>query len=243
VLLRLAAGESIGTLLVATTPPLAARKQWLADHLQLRGAWCSTPARSRLLRSGKSLLPIGVVRRRRFRARRRRRLRRPGRPRNRPRPDQLRQQRNPPHRPQAIVGEIEACSATSTSRNSSTATTTLVVSTVSTFNLGVVEQSGQLGVGRQGVHSGHTVDTGINVAGATDVVSAVVASTNEQRAVVVLTSDLVLTSFSSAVTIRLGFTVNVSNGTGEATEGRRDVGDSVGCTIISTGVEGHRCGQ
>jgi glutamate 5-kinase len=38
VLLRLAAGEAIGTALLAGTPKLAARKQWMADHLQLRGA-------------------------------------------------------------------------------------------------------------------------------------------------------------------------------------------------------------
>ena len=38
VLLRLAAGEPIGTLLVAQTAKLAARKQWMVDHLQLRGA-------------------------------------------------------------------------------------------------------------------------------------------------------------------------------------------------------------
>ena len=38
VLLRLAQGESIGTLLVAQTAKTQARKQWMADHLQLRGA-------------------------------------------------------------------------------------------------------------------------------------------------------------------------------------------------------------
>jgi glutamate 5-kinase len=38
VLLRLAAGESIGTLLVAPTHKTQARKQWIADHLQLRGS-------------------------------------------------------------------------------------------------------------------------------------------------------------------------------------------------------------
>jgi glutamate 5-kinase len=32
------AGESIGTLLVAQTQKKQARKQWMADHLQLRGA-------------------------------------------------------------------------------------------------------------------------------------------------------------------------------------------------------------
>ena len=37
VLLRLLRGEAIGTLLTAATPTLAARKQWLADHLQVAG--------------------------------------------------------------------------------------------------------------------------------------------------------------------------------------------------------------
>jgi glutamate 5-kinase len=62
VLLRLAAGESIGTTLVATTPKLAARKQWMADHLQLRGAvTVDDGAAAKLRAEGKSLLPIGVV--------------------------------------------------------------------------------------------------------------------------------------------------------------------------------------
>ena len=62
VLLRLAAGEAIGTTLVATTPPLAARKQWMADHLQLRGAVVvDAGAVAKLRDEGKSLLPIGVV--------------------------------------------------------------------------------------------------------------------------------------------------------------------------------------
>jgi glutamate 5-kinase len=62
VLLRLAAGESIGTALVATTAKLAARKQWMADHLQLRGAvTVDAGAVGKLRADGKSLLPIGVV--------------------------------------------------------------------------------------------------------------------------------------------------------------------------------------
>ena len=62
VLLRLAAGESVGTEFVAQTPRLAARKQWLADHLQLRGSVRLDPGAVRALRDdGKSLLPIGVV--------------------------------------------------------------------------------------------------------------------------------------------------------------------------------------
>ena len=37
VLVRLARGEAIGTQLIAEAMPIAARKQWLADHLQVRG--------------------------------------------------------------------------------------------------------------------------------------------------------------------------------------------------------------
>jgi glutamate 5-kinase len=61
VLLRLARGESLGTLLRAATMPLAARKQWLADHLNLGGRVTLDPgAVKALLSGGKSLLPIGV---------------------------------------------------------------------------------------------------------------------------------------------------------------------------------------
>jgi glutamate 5-kinase len=61
VLLRLADGEAIGTQLVAETPTLAARKQWLADHLQVRGRLTLDPGAVRALaQDGKSLLPIGV---------------------------------------------------------------------------------------------------------------------------------------------------------------------------------------
>ena len=62
VLVRLAGGESVGTEFVAQTPRLAARKQWLADHLQLRGAVRVDAGAVRALRDdGKSLLPIGVT--------------------------------------------------------------------------------------------------------------------------------------------------------------------------------------
>ncbi len=60
-IIRLANGESIGTLLVSTTPRLAARKQWLADHLQLAGRLFLDNGAVNALKSGKSLLPIGVV--------------------------------------------------------------------------------------------------------------------------------------------------------------------------------------
>ena len=62
VLMRLAAGESIGTYLDAHTPKLAARKQWMADHLQMRGSvTVDEGAVAKLRDEGKSLLPIGVV--------------------------------------------------------------------------------------------------------------------------------------------------------------------------------------
>jgi glutamate 5-kinase len=61
-LLRLFAGESIGTLLVAPTQKSQARKRWMADHLQLRGAvTVDDGAAGRLREDGKSLLPIGMV--------------------------------------------------------------------------------------------------------------------------------------------------------------------------------------
>ena len=62
VLLRLASGESIGTVLVASTPKLAARKQWMVDHLQLRGTVViDDGAAHKVCDEGKSLLPIGVI--------------------------------------------------------------------------------------------------------------------------------------------------------------------------------------
>ncbi len=61
VLLRLAAGERIGTTLRAGTPKLTARKRWMVDHLQLRGAVAVDDGAVHKLRDeGKSLLPIGV---------------------------------------------------------------------------------------------------------------------------------------------------------------------------------------
>ncbi len=61
-LLRLARGEAIGTLLVAQTQKTQARKQWMADHLQLRGAVSiDAGAASKVRDGGKSLLPIGMV--------------------------------------------------------------------------------------------------------------------------------------------------------------------------------------
>ena len=62
VLVRLAQGESIGTLLVAQTQKTQARKQWIADHLQLRGSvTVDSGAVAKLRDEGKSLLPIGMT--------------------------------------------------------------------------------------------------------------------------------------------------------------------------------------
>jgi len=61
VLLRLTDGEMIGTQLIAQTMTLQARKQWLADHLQVRGQLkLDAGAVRALAQDGKSLLPIGV---------------------------------------------------------------------------------------------------------------------------------------------------------------------------------------
>ena len=61
-LVRLCKGEPIGTLLVAQTQKQQARKQWMADHLQLRGAVTVDPgAASKLQAEGKSLLAIGMI--------------------------------------------------------------------------------------------------------------------------------------------------------------------------------------
>ncbi|PZQ73673.1 MAG: glutamate 5-kinase [Variovorax paradoxus] len=61
-LLRLAAGESIGTLLVAQTAKHQARKRWMADHLQMRGSvTVDAGAAAKVRGEGKSLLPIGMT--------------------------------------------------------------------------------------------------------------------------------------------------------------------------------------
>ena len=62
VLVRLTQGEAIGSLFVADTAKLTARKQWMADHLQLRGAVVIDDGAVTALRDeGKSLLPIGMT--------------------------------------------------------------------------------------------------------------------------------------------------------------------------------------
>ena len=61
-LIRLSQGEAIGTLLVAQTQKMQARKQWMADHLQLRGSVSvDAGAVSKVKDEGKSLLPIGMT--------------------------------------------------------------------------------------------------------------------------------------------------------------------------------------
>ena len=62
VLTRLAAGEAIGTQLVAETGRLTARKQWMVNHLQTAGkVVLDAGAAKKVREEGKSLLPIGVV--------------------------------------------------------------------------------------------------------------------------------------------------------------------------------------
>jgi glutamate 5-kinase len=61
-LVRLTQGEAIGTLLVAQTQKQQARKQWMADHLQLRGSvTIDDGAVNKLKSDGSSLLPIGMT--------------------------------------------------------------------------------------------------------------------------------------------------------------------------------------
>ena len=61
-LVRLSRGEAIGTLLVAQTAKNQARKQWIADHLQMRGSvMVDAGAVVKVRDDGKSLLPIGMT--------------------------------------------------------------------------------------------------------------------------------------------------------------------------------------
>jgi len=62
VLQRLCEGEAIGTCLVAQTGKNQARKQWMADHLQMRGSvLVDAGAVGKIVGEGKSLLPIGMT--------------------------------------------------------------------------------------------------------------------------------------------------------------------------------------
>jgi glutamate 5-kinase len=61
ILVRLRRGEVLGTLLLPEQDRLAARKQWLAAHLQHAGRLVLDAGAVRALRDGrKSLLPVGV---------------------------------------------------------------------------------------------------------------------------------------------------------------------------------------
>ena len=61
-LIRLTQGDAIGTLLIAQTQKNQARKQWMADHLQMRGAVVvDAGAAAKVRDEGKSLLPIGML--------------------------------------------------------------------------------------------------------------------------------------------------------------------------------------
>lgn len=61
VIQRLFSGEELGTLLFAEQTPVAARKQWLAGHLQIRGTLTlDDGAVKKLCESGSSLLAVGV---------------------------------------------------------------------------------------------------------------------------------------------------------------------------------------
>jgi len=61
ILVRLADGEALGTLLLPDQDRLAARKQWLAGHLQHAGRLVLDAGAVRALREGgRSLLPVGV---------------------------------------------------------------------------------------------------------------------------------------------------------------------------------------
>ena len=62
VLRRVSAGENFGTLLRPSQSPLAARKQWLAVQLQVKGRLHLDAGAVRALRAdGKSLLPVGAT--------------------------------------------------------------------------------------------------------------------------------------------------------------------------------------
>jgi glutamate 5-kinase len=92
-LLRVTAGgEALGTLLYATSTPLAARKQWLADHLQLAGSLTLDDGAIEALQVRQEPAAHRRHRRgRRLRPRRGGRLPHPQTAGSRPRPRQLRQ--------------------------------------------------------------------------------------------------------------------------------------------------------
>jgi len=58
---RASNGDDIGSLLFASSNPLQARKQWLADHLKVNGSYTIDAGAAKALRDGKSLLPVGIA--------------------------------------------------------------------------------------------------------------------------------------------------------------------------------------
>jgi len=63
VLLRLHAGETLGTLFIPDLEPYSARKRWIAGQLQVKGrVWLDDGAVRALREKGRSLLPVGVTR-------------------------------------------------------------------------------------------------------------------------------------------------------------------------------------
>ena len=62
VLLRIIGGEDVGTRLKTSKPVMTARKQWLSNHLQVRGSVVLDDGAIRAIAiNNKSLLPIGVM--------------------------------------------------------------------------------------------------------------------------------------------------------------------------------------
>jgi glutamate 5-kinase len=63
VLERIASGQTVGTLLLPNSAPLAARKQWIANQLRPEGRLYLDAGATRVIREqGRSLLPVGVTR-------------------------------------------------------------------------------------------------------------------------------------------------------------------------------------
>jgi len=61
ILTRICAAENVGTFLTADKTPLAARKQWLAGQLQVKGSLVLDEGATKVLRQqGRSLLAVGV---------------------------------------------------------------------------------------------------------------------------------------------------------------------------------------
>ena len=62
VLMRIIAGDDVGTRLKTSRPVMTARKQWLSNHLQVRGSVILDEGAIRAITlNNKSLLPIGVI--------------------------------------------------------------------------------------------------------------------------------------------------------------------------------------